>query len=296
MSISRRVSSLSILLASCVNGPGALSVSPDATVAVDSGSQRDGGALDSGQGGRDGGATATVDTGTQLLDTGIPLSSCPTGAIFCEDFEAVELGAGIGEGWTSFTNGSVVVDGTHAQGARALHVHTDQNGYGFMRIPSPPQSFFLRLRVWVDAFPSSPANAHYTLVEAMPQGGGTRVRALGGQSYPADGGPFWGIGSDGGASGDWTDWYAPREVAHAGRWVCAEMELRDADDFVRLTIDGVPNENLTVTGGSMHAGFAFPTFDSLNIGWQLYQTPSDPGAYDVWIDDLVLDDAPIGCD
>lgn len=59
---------------------------------------------------------------------------------------------------------------------------------------------------------------HYTLVEQTGEGAG-RIRPVSGQYVPFEGGAFWGIGSDGGPTGDWTN--------------CVEGEMDDTADFIR---------------------------------------------------------------
>jgi len=247
----------------------------------------------------------TRETDAPSDDTGAPPEGCEgRTALFCEDFEALPMGEAISARWMNETrNGSLTIDGEQARGAHALHVHTDDNGTAFLRIPftPPDNSHFGRMWLYVNAFPSAPDWAHYTLVQGSGTGGGV-IRPVGGQFAPAGGsrtaGAYWGIGSDGGPTGDWTNWRttAPSE---GGRWSCIEWEMDASDNFIRLTIDGVEREDQTVNT-TMHGGdpvdFVFPTFETLRIGWQLYQAGTTPAGFDLWIDDLVLDTTRVGCD
>jgi hypothetical protein len=52
--------------------------------------------------------------------------------------------------------------------------------------------------------------------------------------------------------------------------------------------------SLTEHGGNS-VDYVLPTFESMWFGWWLYQANPDPPAYDVWMDELVVDDEPIGC-
>ncbi|MCB9604817.1 MAG: hypothetical protein H6720_31235, partial [Sandaracinus sp.] len=252
-------------------------------------------------------APALVDAAPEDAPLGVDAPEAPDGgpvvgcagrtALFCEDFE--ESGA-TSDRWTQDVgNGTLSVDGEHARGARALHVHTNDNGRAFLRIPfAPPgNSHFGRMYLWVNEFPSAPNWAHYTLVELTGTGSGARVRPVGGQFAPTNDGAFWGIGSDGDPTGDWTNWRtsAPSE---SGRWVCVEWEMDASDNFIRLTFDGVANDDLTVDTND-HGGnpvdFVFPTFDTIKVGWQLYQGGTTPAQFDLWIDDLVLATERVGC-
>jgi hypothetical protein len=38
-----------------------------------------------------------------------------------------------------------------------------------------------------------------------------------------------------------------------------------------------------------------PDFDSMFVGWWLYQTGTVPDHFDVWIDEVAIDDERIGC-
>jgi len=268
----------------------------------------DGAVLDFGSPTEDGGAETDggeepADLGDDPVDAFAP-EGCTGTELFCEDFESLATGDPSSDTWSAVGNGSLtIVDDRTFAGERALQVHTDENGWAFMRVPfSPPgNSFFGRMRVWVSEFPSAPNWAHYTLVELRGSGGGTRVRPVGGQFVPeSSGGPgaFWGIGADGGPTGDWTNWRlsAPSE---GGRWLCVEWELDASDNFIRLSVDGTDDEALTVDTtdhGGADVDFVFPTFDEVFLGWQLYQGGPTPNAYDVWIDDVVFDTTRVGCD
>jgi hypothetical protein len=237
-------------------------------------------------------------------DTGVVMTGCAgSTALFCEDFESLAVGPAMSTRWDANAGaaGSITIDDARARGARSLHLHTDGNSWAFLGLDfAPPNnSFFGRVYVYVTTFPSAPDWAHFTLVEATGVEPGS-IRPLGGQYVPpgnGGGASFWGIGSDGGPTGDWTDWRlsAPAE---GGRWSCMEFELDASNNRIQISIDGVANPELSVTTTS-HGGnqvdFVFPTFDRINFGWQLYQPGPTPPEFDVWLDDIVLDTEPVGC-
>lgn len=188
----------------------------------------------------------------------------------------------------------------HARGKQALHLATTDNGMAFV-VPTSfaptGNSFFGRMWVWVDAFPTKPDYAHFTLVEAAGSGNSTMVRPIGGQYIPAHGKSLWGAGADGGPTGDWTNWQATTPAA-GGRWTCMEWQMGAADNRVDVWIDGVAKPELSVstkTHGGSQVDFVFPTFNKIRMGWQLYQGGATPSKYDVWLDDLALGPARIGC-
>jgi hypothetical protein len=217
--------------------------------------------------------------------------------LFCEDFQSVPLGGATSLRWGVDTSHGTLTVEKAARGQRVLHVHTERNGRAFLRVEdfSPSgNSFYGRLRLRADAFPRRPDWAHYTLVEATGQGPEI-VRPLGGQYVPAAGRARWGVGADGGPTGDWTNW---RESAPSREdvWQCVEWRMDATDNRIELWFDGVHQPDLTVSThehGGNPVDFVFPRFDSVKFGWQLYQ-PND-GAYDLWMDDIALATTRIGC-
>lgn len=260
------------------------------------------GSPDAGMPGSSGGGGGA---GSGSAGAGVTCAS--PGLLFCEDFESAALGAASSTKWTNdVLNGALTIDATHAQGTRALHVHTDGNGRALIRVTafSPPaNSFYGRARVWATAFPTAPNYAHFTMVEAAAAGGtGGVVRPIGGQFIPKTDVPdagrsLWGVGSDGGATGDWTNWKTAAP-AEAGRWLCMEWQLRAADSTVNVWIDGVARPELTVSKtshGGTNVDFVFPTITQIWFGWWLYQAGPTPASFDVWFDDIALGTSKIGC-
>jgi hypothetical protein len=222
--------------------------------------------------------------------------------LFCDDFETTPLGPAASARWTTDAmNGSLAIDDTHAFGTRALHVHTEQNGRAMIVIPGftpPDNSFFGRARIWVTAFPTAPDFAHFTMVEAAGNGGGV-IRPIGGQYIPDTGvaRSLWGVGSDGGPTGDWTSWQTSAP-AEPGRWLCMEWSLRAAGNVIEVWIDGVARPELTVSQtqhGGASVDFVFPAFTSIWVGWWLYQGGPTPSQYDLWYDDVALAATRLGC-
>ncbi|WP_405821369.1 hypothetical protein OG241_35865 [Streptomyces sp. NBC_01390] len=213
-----------------------------------------------------------------------------------ENFDHLPLGpVTAGRGWTTDTsNGTLTVAPSSTGKGRELRLHTEGNGRAFVVFPnlaSPGNSYWARLRLRVDAFPTAPDWAHWTIAEASGADSPTLVRPLGGQYAPTDQGNFWGVGSDLGPTGDWTSWKTSAPAA-ASKWSCVEFHLDAADNRVTVYFDGVEQSDLTVDGthhgGAQDSDFAFPTFDKLKLGWQLYQGNPSPASYDVRMDDVVV--------
>jgi len=278
-----------------------------------SGATRDGGSTslpDGGSGSHDGGGSGGPDAGTSGTPdggAGAAVTCATPGLLFCDDFEATALGTASSTKWTTdIQSGALTIDATHAQGTRALHVHTDGNGRALIRVTSfapPGNSFYGRARVWATAFPTAPNYAHFTMVEAAAASGtGGVVRPIGGQFIPkadvADAGrSLWGVGSDGGATGDWTNWKTAAP-AEAGRWLCMEWQMRAADSTVNVWIDSIARPELSVSKtshGGTNVDFLFPTFTQIFFGWWLYQASPTPSSFDLWLDDIALGTSRIGC-
>ncbi len=242
-------------------------------------------------------APVTIHPDSALVDAPAAASCVGSTATFCEDFEDLALGAATSPRWTTETaGGTLTIDAARARGTRSLHVGTTGNGRARILVPIAPagNSMFGRMYAYVTAFPTAPAFAHYTLVEASGTGS-TLVRPIGGQYatnvQPA--GNFYGPGSDGGASGDWTNWQTSAPAV-AGAWVCLEWQLSAATNRIDVWIDGVSKPALT-TSPTQHPNFVFPSFQQIWFGWWLYQANPSPNTYELWIDDIVIDTAKIGC-
>jgi hypothetical protein len=222
---------------------------------------------------------------------------CDGNAFFCEDFEGFNVGAV--QANADFTpTGNVTIDSAVARGNRSLHIQTQGNGRSVIALAGfapPNNSFFARMYVQATAFPTAPDYAHFTLVEATGTPAGF-IRPIGGQYIPGMG-TLWGAGSDGGPTGDWTNW-RPSAPVEAGRFLCIEWEMNSADNNINVWIDGVAKTDLSVSTKS-HGGsgvdFVFPRFNNLTIGWQLYQGGSTPNQFSLWYDDIVFSTRRVGC-
>lgn len=245
------------------------------------------------------GSPAAADTRGRTSCTG-------AGLLFCEDFDRLPTGGASSLDWGIDTrNGTLTIQrrasgpGGH-RGNKVLRVHTVDNGRAFLRVDdfaAPGNRFFGRMRLRVDAFPTAPDWAHFTLVEATGTGSSEIVRPIGGQYAPTVPGTFWGIGADGGPTGDWTNWRESAPVTEDA-WQCVEWLLDPADNRVVVWIDGLANPDLAVST-NQHGGndvpFILPAVNTVKIGWQLYQGGTTPEQFDLWIDDIALSTRRLGC-
>lgn len=228
--------------------------------------------------------------------------TCTDADLFCENFESISGSDATSSNWSIESRAATAsIDSVHARGTKALHLNTTDNGMAFL-VPNSftpaNNSFYGRMWLWVDKFPTKPDYAHFTMVEASGTGSSTVVRPIGGQYIPghANDIPLWGVGSDGGPTGDWTSWQDTTPTADS-RWVCMEWQMDASDNAVNIWIDGEAKPELSVStkkhGNS--GDFIFPNFNKIRLGWQLYQGGANPPQFDIWLDDLVLSNNRIGC-
>jgi hypothetical protein len=248
-------------------------------------------------------AAALLAASAALLAIPPTASARPTPhtTLFRESFDRLPVGpVTAGRGWTTDTaDGSLSVAPSSTGHGRELRLHTEGNGRAFMVLSDlapPGNSFWARLRLRVNDFPTAPDWAHWTLAEASGSDVPTLVRPLGGQYVPTSQANFWGVGSDLGPTGDWTAWKTSAP-ATAATWQCVEFHLDASDNRVTVYLDGAEQSELTVSTkehGGTTDDFVFPTFDTLKLGWQLYQSDPTPSAYDVRMDDVALSTERVG--
>ena len=218
------------------------------------------------------------------------------GVVFCETFERLPTGGAASLDWGIDTrNGTLTVE---RRGGKVLHVRTRDNGRAFLRVDDltmPATGLYGRMRLRVDAFPTAPDWAHFTLVEATGTGSSEVVRPVGGQYVPTVQRNLWGIGADGGPTGDWTAW-TEAAPAVADTWQCVAWHL----DPVTNTVTTRIGDDITLTASEQaHGGnpvpFVLPSVTTVKIGWQLYQGGTTPAGFDLWIDDIVLSSQRVAC-
>ncbi len=294
--------------------------SPEDDASRPDGSARDAAAGDSGgssddassSGDTNGGALDASTADDAGTDAGGPrdLSSdrtrffgdarCGTDVLFCEDFEASTIDSAR---WTTRGTPPSLDTVRAARGGQSMHFHTSGNGQSRLEtddiFPVAGGRYYGRMFVWIDALPTAPDWAHWTLVGASGDAHAGEIR-VGGQ-WDRTRNRF-GVGTDGGDTGDWT--YLDQDPTGAvvpapeDAWVCLEWMHDPETDTTAFYWDSVEHPSLATTS-AMHGGstapYLLPDFRSVWIGWWLYQSGSTPDHFDVWIDEVVLDDERIGC-
>lgn len=256
-------------------------------------------------------AVAAVSAATLTANAAPPMfppkPGCMPGMVFCEDFNALPLGAAKSTRWSvDAEKGSLdvsrttVVNGWRRYRSQALRVRTTDNGRAFLVVKNAALGdgpVYGRMRLRVKEFPTAPNWAHFTLVEATGTGSKEIVRPVGGQFAPTTGGTYWGVGADGGPTGDWTNWKESAPVTN-NRWQCVEFKLDPTGNQMQTWFDGVANPDLmanTTSHGGAAVPFVLPKIDTIKVGWQLYQPGTTPKGFDLLIDDLALSRTRVGC-
>lgn len=217
----------------------------------------------------------------------------------CEDFESGTLDETI---WQVGGTPPVIDQGKSMRGARSAHFHADLNGRSYIKetktFPAVNNTFWGRMFFYVDAMPVTPDYAHFTIIEAAGTGDSSKVR---------EGGQYrkFGVGTDGGPSGDWTNIDADPTKATAKevpekQWMCIEWLYKGDTHETRFFRDGVEHPSLYTFpkvkhGANSAVEYKLPTFDSVWVGWWMYQANPTPDHYDVWIDEIAIDKDRIGC-
>ena len=230
-------------------------------------------------------------------------SLCSDGEfLLCDGFEGSAFDSAL---WSLQKSGSNVIELTTddaARGGQSVHMHI-AGSYGKLvhraSFPVAGNHYFGRMFFKAARF-STVDWAHWTVGEAAGTGDGSLVR-VGGQYATDLRANRFGVGSDGGPTGDWTlhdeDPNGRPAEPPVGEWMCLEWEHDGSKNETHLWVNDKAHPSLDTTssehGGTKGTEFILPEVTSFWFGFWQYQ--ADPEPFDVWIDEVVLDDAPIGC-
>ena len=319
------VGALGVSAASCSGSTG---VGTPGTGGGTAGTMGGGGTGSPGAGGAAAGTTASGGAAGGTTGSGggggAGAGGCGT-ALFCDDFESYTAGAAPNGRWTTQLNGgTVTVDDTQKHSGTKSVKFTTQSKSGtktaFMKLMGTPlfpldgNVFYGRMMFQLQAGPT--ASVHWTFIQA----GGVvpnvtpsyhAVYRYGGQMPVTQGSTY--LGSQLMASydtpdsyngtGPSTDCYQQSNMVVApmgtGTWSCVEWKFDGPNNALQISLNGKPISELTVMGHSMGcvnqaASYTWlsPTFSDLELGWESYQQDD---ARTIWIDDVVISTAPIGC-
>jgi hypothetical protein len=233
------------------------------------------------------------------------------GALLCDDFESEAAGAPADPNvWTPvLSNASSLaqVDSARAaRGTKSMHLRAASGQIALLEntklFPAMKNTVYGRMFVWIDALPTAPDNARFLLASATGTNLKTEVRLLG-QYRLEESRNLLGVGSDLGESGDWyTAGKEPGSVPRAKDWMCLEWLFKGDTSETRVWVDGTEQTSLHTTATEFRDGdqemgkkFVHPEYTKLRVGWWLYQSDATPASYDVWVDEVIVDDERIGC-
>jgi hypothetical protein len=233
--------------------------------------------------------------------------SLPCNFAFCENFEGYADGTHPKDARWVETQGSnqVVVDSLKpARGAHALHIKFEQNPQQthWMRTNEPfpklSKQHFGRIFVWINQLPDQKIEyRHWVTVQMQPQGNGPVLRVLGGETPPDIGARANDITKQNSAM---FDLITPGEDRRrednvnigAKTWFCFEWSLDvDANQY-RMWLDGKPMPG--ANWDHSNAAYTFQPISTLWLGWTDWH--NDQANWEVFLDEVVLDETRIGCD
>lgn len=263
--------------------------------------ERDGATPADGSVARDGGGETAADGGA-AVDGGPTGPGCAGRSyLFCEDFEAADVGAlpdgwSVGGGWQMGGTDPTVSDAEHHSGARSLKSAVAIDGQRRAEHPldalgAARGTHFGRVfyRVKTPAFvPSGGSVVHNTFVALLSSTGESRVvdtviGSAGSHQF------LYNLPDDSCCAGSSYDY-----TSYDDAWHCAEWHVDASTQSFEYWFDGTEVTDLRFSYGAGDTRARMEAFAGIALGWRNYQRPDT--AYESYFDDLAIDDARIGCD
>jgi hypothetical protein len=207
------------------------------------------------------------------------------GAIFCDGFEAGSLVAPWG---TLPVHGSITVDAMHVyRGNYALHAHqaaigsgSQDTGVAISTQSYPSPDIYLRAFVYL---PGPASTGTFTFLRAQMSGGTQDSVDL----QVANG--VFATYASRVSTGEVSTTVPPLD-----RWFCVEWHVHMASSgYAALSIDGNPVPGLQ--SANTFDTTNSPIYDWLVVGLDSASASSGIPARDLWLDEIILDNKPIGC-
>lgn len=251
-------------------------------------------------------------------------SSVPTAcntALLCDDFEHHSLGEAPGAPFSDATGDSgarVSISSERSySGSQSVHIEAKtgksyRRGYfalhGAPVFPAASQEMYGRAMVWLNAAPITPAGAppvHWTLLQGEGRSANDQYNAiyrLGGQHQQGSGL----MANFETTPPTKTDcWQHSATRMPVRQWACVEWHFVVDTNEMEMWIDSQALSDLHIVNGQAGEGsgclghdlqdqwLAPPAFNSLYLGWERYQQPTNDR--DVWFDDVAVSLQRIGC-
>jgi hypothetical protein len=230
-------------------------------------------------------ADASDGSPEEAGETGPPSLCAQEAYLFCDGFEQSIL-----TNWAaiSTTGGQAGLDSTHVyRGRRALHANTyaileagtSESAYVMKYGATPwPTHFFTRMFVYM---PSPPPTFTFNILDLQQNGGsytGLELRVkpselLGMVTFltPAD-----------------QQWQSSDASVGFDQWMCFELEVDTAAETEHVYVNDVEVTDLA------QGNLALGQLGNVIVGLGFAQANPQP-SYDVWIDEVAVDSARIGC-
>jgi hypothetical protein len=212
---------------------------------------------------------------------------CPgSAAILCDDFESGSIDPAR---WPSADtqNGQPAIDGGHAaRGTHSLHLTGNTDGSGShvatalihneaTGLPSP---VFIRAFFYADEIALGDTEVITSLQALGNSNSGVQIESSALGNFRLDG---WGVALTSRESG---------VPVPTGRWVCLEWAVTvGSPGAMSLWLDDVPVADL-----QQQPWMTPPAFDGPRLGLE-YTPPSSSATLDLWVDEVVVAGARIGC-
>src|SRR4051812_13598473 len=227
----------------------------------------------------------------------------------CEDFESGAIDPSL---WTVTGTPPIVDTLQAARGTHALHITMPGKGASYIdetrTFPAANNTYYGRAFVYFKSLPTPAPSfdyAHWTFIAASGTGVTGEVRVSG---QMQNGVNLFGVGTDSltdpNGTGDWTN--ADRDPGPngtpspvpTGQWLCIEWMHDGAHNQTRFWWDAVEHSSLGTVPSTAHQGnatvpFTLPTFTNVWLGWYEYQPTTEP--FELWLDEIAIDGARIGC-
>ncbi|HKO90245.1 MAG TPA: hypothetical protein VJU61_03775, partial [Polyangiaceae bacterium] len=274
-----------------------------------------------GSAGAAGTASSGGSAGSQGSEPPVGTLPEPPGeAFFFDDFEAGAVGTqpGAWNRWIDYTTTAgnaadrpqfaLLDDQDPYGGNRAVHFHvTSGTQPAQLTIAVPPGTNRLYVRAYVKSStqlgarqPDNPSN-HETLIALRAGSGQADFELRFGEAKGALGFNIVGPGRSDAVAPPQAQWGSGPAMS-PNEWHCVEVDfLNDnpGSPQAHASVDGNLVRSVTsladwhVTLSGAGAQWLTGMFGEVVIGWQSF---SNPAANDVWMDDVVLSNSPIGCD
>jgi hypothetical protein len=258
------------------------------------------------------------DTGSATTETSVvdapPMETAVdpcVGRLVCDDFEK-SVGKPGAPFNLSTNKGSIAIDTTRAfSGKQSVKITVDattsSDTYrrafltlkGAPLLPIANNTVYGRFMIWTDRIPDK--SVHWTFAHGDgPVGSGLTAT----YNYGGMGGLMANYYKN--STPNPTDcWQTKTQTFPTSKWTCVAFQLDGKNSEMRFWLDGTEIPELHVVGMSKTDAtctvkgvdgkwYAPNPFQNISVGWESYQHDV-AGAHTAWIDDVILDDAPIAC-